>query len=330
MANCKSPAFLCRLCVVYVSENVHSLCPANEDIFASACPLGVSKDLVVQSLKQQNFTSLYHLLKHRLSRDGLRYIEYRLLVAILSRLPRLVRENLGYFKHLAELSLDGVVNECNRRMVEMLCQQAHLRLVTQRPRNVPDRPQVQVAENCNHLRKLSLSFPPVADGGLYQLMTRQRLLESETCMVRRITVRSPFDLLRGLPREQRVTVSFLPKLPLPFPGDCQLNFTDLTPCSVRRTLQSSTALLPICSASHFHRQNRISLVLTGQESILPSGLPREFKDHALGVSSATLNIFSLEQAEPSLGVVAIGLNTLALCMFNLYAAAVGKECAVLI
>ncbi|KAL3226819.1 hypothetical protein MRX96_024646 [Rhipicephalus microplus] len=148
------------------------------------------------------------------------------------------------------------------------------------------------------------------------------------CMVSRIAVWSPFDLLRGLPREQRVTVSFLPKLPLPFPDDCKLNFTDYMPCSVRRMVHSSTALLPICSASNFYRQNRISLVLTGQESILPSGL--EFKDHALGVSSATSKIFSLEQAEPSLEVVGIGLNTLALCMFYLYAAAVGKECLVLI
>ncbi|KAL3226818.1 hypothetical protein MRX96_024645 [Rhipicephalus microplus] len=139
MANRKSPASLYCLCVVYVSENIHSFCAVNEDIFASAFPLGVSKDLVVQSLKQQNFTSLYHLLKDRLSRDGLRYIEYRLPVAILSRLPRHVREDLGYFKRLVELSLDGVVNEYNRRMVEMVCQQAHLWLVTQRPRNVPDR-----------------------------------------------------------------------------------------------------------------------------------------------------------------------------------------------
>ncbi|KAL3180084.1 hypothetical protein MRX96_037468 [Rhipicephalus microplus] len=41
-------------------------------MFASAFPLGVSKELVVQSLKQQNFTSLYLLLEHHLSGDGLR------------------------------------------------------------------------------------------------------------------------------------------------------------------------------------------------------------------------------------------------------------------
>ncbi|KAL3180079.1 hypothetical protein MRX96_037464 [Rhipicephalus microplus] len=173
MANRKSPASLYRLCVIYVSDNIHSLCPANEDIFASAFPLGVSKDLVVQALKQQNFTSLYHLLKHHLSREGLRYIEHRLPVAILSRLPRLVRETPAYLKHLVELSLDGVVNEDNRRMVEMLCQQAGLRLVTQRPRNVPDRPHVQVTENCNYLCKSPFSLPPVAYDRLNQLMTRQ-------------------------------------------------------------------------------------------------------------------------------------------------------------
>ncbi|KAH8018473.1 hypothetical protein HPB51_007662 [Rhipicephalus microplus] len=329
MANRKFPASLYRLCVVYVAENVHSLCPANEETFARAFPLGVSKDLVVQSLKQQNFTSLYHLIKHLLSRNGLRYIEHRFPVAILSRLPGLVRETPDYLKHLVELSLDGVVNQDNRRMVEMLCQQAGLRLVTQRPRNVPDRPQVQVSENCNHLCKSPFSFPPVANDRLYHLMTRQHLLESEMCLVRRITVRSPFDLRHGLLLEQRVTVSFLAKLLLPLPEDCQLNFAFYNPCSVRRMLQSSTALLPICSASNFHRPNRLSLVFTGQESILHAGLLREFKNHALGVSSATLKIFSLEQAEPGLGVVGIGLNTLALCMFHLYAASVGEECPVL-
>ncbi|KAL3180081.1 hypothetical protein MRX96_037465 [Rhipicephalus microplus] len=303
MVNRKSPASLYRFCVVFVAENVHSLCPANEDIFARAFPLG-----------------------HRLSRDGLRYIEHRLPVAILSRLPRLVRETPDYLKHLVELSLDGVVNEDNRRMVEMLCQQAGLRLVTQRPRNVPDRPQVQVTENCNYLCKSPFSLPPVAYDRLYQLMTRQHLLEGEKCLVRRMTAWSSFDLRHGLLREQRVTVSFLSKLLLSLLlEDCQLNFTFHIPCSVRRMLQSSTALLPICSASNFHRQDRLSLVFTGQKNILHAGLLRQFKDHALGISSATLKIFCLEQAEPGLGVVGIGLNTLALCMFQLYAAAVGEE-----
>ncbi|KAL3190338.1 hypothetical protein MRX96_019409 [Rhipicephalus microplus] len=83
---------LYRLCVVYVSTNIHSLCPAHEDMFASALPLNVSKDLVAQSLKHENFASLYDLLKHRLSYNMLRYTEHRLPMAILSRLPRLVRE----------------------------------------------------------------------------------------------------------------------------------------------------------------------------------------------------------------------------------------------
>ncbi|KAL3197429.1 hypothetical protein MRX96_044899 [Rhipicephalus microplus] len=61
-----------RHCFVYVSGNVHSLGPAQHDIFANALPLNVSKDLEVQLLKQQSFTSLCHLLKHRLSGNGLR------------------------------------------------------------------------------------------------------------------------------------------------------------------------------------------------------------------------------------------------------------------
>ncbi|KAL3190337.1 hypothetical protein MRX96_019410 [Rhipicephalus microplus] len=74
-------------------------------MFASTFPLNVSKDLGAQSLKHQNFASLYHLLKYRLSCNRLRYIEHRLPIVILSPLFRLVREAPWYLRQLDELSL---------------------------------------------------------------------------------------------------------------------------------------------------------------------------------------------------------------------------------
>ncbi|KAH8018567.1 hypothetical protein MRX96_018987 [Rhipicephalus microplus] len=127
MSEHKFPASLYRLCIVYVSGNIDTLCPAHEDKFGSAFPLNVSKDLVGQSLKQQNLASLYHLLKHCLSPKGLRYIEYRLPTAILSRLPKFVRESPDYLRELVELTLVGVANEDDRRMIEVFGHHAHLR-----------------------------------------------------------------------------------------------------------------------------------------------------------------------------------------------------------
>ncbi|KAL3180083.1 hypothetical protein MRX96_037467 [Rhipicephalus microplus] len=185
-------------------------------------------------------------------------------------------------------------------MVEMLYQQAYLRLVMQRPRNIPDHNQVQVTEDCNHLCKLLLSLSLVADDRLYHLMIQQNLLESEMCVVRRITMWSPFDLLHWLPCEQRRTPN-------------------------AAVIYSPAAHL-ICQQLPYAKPYQPRL--DRPKSILPSGLLREFKDHALSVSSATLKIFSLKQDEPGLRVVEIGLNTLTLCMFHLYAAAVSEACLV--
>ncbi|KAH7982269.1 hypothetical protein HPB52_003558 [Rhipicephalus sanguineus] len=324
MAKRKSPVSLYRLCVVYVSDTIHSLCPADEDIFASAFPLHVSKDLVVQSLKQQNFTSLYHLLKHRLSRDGLRYIEHRLPTAILSRLPRLVRETPALGKHLVELLLVGTMNEDDRRLVEVPGQLPHLRRVTRCPRNVTNRAQVPVAENCRELCKPSFWNQRVADGSFYQLVACQHLLASEMCFDQPVTVWSSFDLLYGLPCQQTAKIPFLAQALHAFSEGCKLNIVEYIARSLVPRLQSSTVLPRIVSS--FPLRSRVSLVLTGQENILPLGLLTVFNDRTLGIISANLKLFFLEQAELGLDIVGTGRKTLTLCMFQLYVAASSEHC----
>ncbi|KAH8020030.1 hypothetical protein HPB51_023905 [Rhipicephalus microplus] len=187
MAEHKYPVSLYRLCVVYVSGYIHTLCPAHGDIFGSALPLNVCEDLVRQSWKQQNFASLYHLLKHRSSPAELRYIEYCLPTAIPSRLPKFVRETPDYLRELVELTLVGVANEDDRRRVEVLGHQAHLRWVSRRRFSARQQAQIPVSENSMEICKPMLPFPPPMDGTLYQLMTHQQLLESEMCFDQRIT-----------------------------------------------------------------------------------------------------------------------------------------------
>ncbi|KAH7951514.1 hypothetical protein HPB52_010261 [Rhipicephalus sanguineus] len=224
MAKRKFPVSLYRLRVVSVSDTIHSLWPAHEDIFANAFPLHVSKDLVVQSFKQQIYTSLHHLPKRRLSRNGLRYIEHRLPTAILSRRPRLVREAPSHCMPLVELSLVGTMSEDDRSLVDVLIGQLpHLRRVTQCRRNVTDHAQVPVAEE---LSKPTFSKERVTDSSLYQLVTCQRLLESEMCFDQRITVWSSFDLLRGLPCQQTAKIPFLTKAALCFPEGCKLSLVE--------------------------------------------------------------------------------------------------------
>ncbi|KAH7982270.1 hypothetical protein HPB52_003559 [Rhipicephalus sanguineus] len=307
MAKRKSPVSLYRLCVVYVSDTIDSLCPADEDIFASAFPLHVSKDLVVQSLKQQNFTSLYHLLKHRLSRDGLRYIEHRLPTAILSRLPRLVRETPAPGKHLVELLLVGTMNEDDRRLVEVPGQLPHLRRVTRCTRNITDRAQVPVAENRREFCKPSFWNQRVADGSFYQLVACQQLLASEMYFDQPVTVWSSFDLLYGLSCQQTAKIPFLAQALHAFPEGCKLNIVEYIARSLGPRLQSTT-------------------VLPRQENILPLGLLTVFNDRTLGIISANLKLFFLEQAELGLDIVGTGRKTLTLWMFQLYVAASSEHC----
>ncbi|KAL3194982.1 hypothetical protein MRX96_015941 [Rhipicephalus microplus] len=56
MAEHLSAVSLYRICIVYVSNSIHFLCPVPKDISGSAFPLNLSKHLVVESLKDENFT----------------------------------------------------------------------------------------------------------------------------------------------------------------------------------------------------------------------------------------------------------------------------------
>ncbi|KAH8036649.1 hypothetical protein HPB51_003242 [Rhipicephalus microplus] len=223
--------------IVYVSSNVYFLGPVHQDIFADALTLNVSKYFKVQLLKQQNFTSLCHLLKHRLSRNGLRYIEHRLPMAIITRRPRLMREAPCYFMKPVELLLICVMIEDDRSVVVILAQEAHLRRVVQRPPNGTDHAEVRVIELC----KSTLTLRPATDGRLYKLVTRQQLLESEMCFQHCITVWSPFDLIQGLACGQMMKILFLTKVLVAESHSQKRNLVDYTACSLVRMLQSTTA-----------------------------------------------------------------------------------------
>lgn len=79
-------------------------------------------------------------------------------MVILPRLRRLPREGPCYFKQLVETTFVGVMNEDDGRVVEVLCQQAHLRLVRQCPRNVTDHAQVQVTEKSKEFYNSTFPF----------------------------------------------------------------------------------------------------------------------------------------------------------------------------
>ncbi|KAL3250203.1 hypothetical protein MRX96_055593 [Rhipicephalus microplus] len=319
MAAHVEPVSLYRLCVVYVARTTDRFCSAHEDIYGSALPLNVCEDLVRESWKQQYFASLYRLLKYRSSPEELRYIEYRLPTSILSRLPKQVRESPDYLRKLVELTLVGVANEEDRRMVEVVGHQAHLRWVTRRQLDARQQAQIRVSENSTEIFKPMPPFAPPMDGTLYQLMTQQQLLESEMLFDQRITKWSVFNMLRGQLWKQMVKITCITDAQLPFLKYFQMNLSDFTACNLGRLLQSMQS----------REANNFPLVLTGQVYILPLGLHRVSNDRTLGVFSATLNISCLEHAELGLELSGTGLKTLASCLFYLYAAATSNESQVL-
>ncbi|KAH8018568.1 hypothetical protein MRX96_018986 [Rhipicephalus microplus] len=165
-------------------------------------------------------------------------------------------------------------------------------------------------------------MPPFAlpmDGTLYQLMTRQQLLESEILFDQRITEWSGFNMLHGQLWKQMVKITCITDALLPFLKCFQMNLSDFAACNLGRLLQSMQS----------REANNFPLVLTGQENILPLGLQRVSNDRTLGVFSATLNISSLEHAELGLELTGTGLKTLAACLFYLCAAATSDESQVL-
>lgn len=245
----KTPKPLYRLCVVYVAGTIHSLCPAHDDAVASSVfPPHVSEDLVdaLQSYKQSNFTSLHHLLTHRLRRVKLSFIDCHLPIDKPSRLPRLLRQISVHGKQLVELSLVGAVHQDDATLVDALGKLPRLRRLTLCLCNVTDRVVVSIAEHCRELCELKLSGQRITDESLYLLVAceqlRSLLLESDMCFDPRITVSSSFHLLRGLPRLQTLKIPFLTEALLLFPTGCKLALVEYMERSLSPLLQCTTAL----------------------------------------------------------------------------------------
>ncbi|KAK8756756.1 hypothetical protein V5799_000524, partial [Amblyomma americanum] len=244
----KTPKPLYRLCVVYVARAIHSLCPAHEDAATSVFPPHVSEDLVdvLQSYTQSNFTSVHHLLTHRLRRIRLSFIDCHLPFNKPSRLPRLLRQISEHGKQLVELSLVGSVHQDDTPLVEALCKLPRLRRLTLCLCNVTDRVVCSIAEHCRELSELKLSGQRLTDESLYLLVActqlRSLLLESDMCFDPRISVASPFHLLRGLPRLQTLKIPFLTEALLLFPVGCKLSLVEYMERGLSPLLQCTTAL----------------------------------------------------------------------------------------
>ncbi|KAL1426398.1 hypothetical protein MTO96_003405 [Rhipicephalus appendiculatus] len=138
------------------------------------------------------------------------------------------------------------------------------------PRKVTDHAEAPVAENSKELCKPTFSNERVTDGSFYQRVTWQQLLESEMGFDQRITVWSSFDLLRRLPCQQTVKIPFLTKALPSFPDGCKLNLDEYITRNLGPMLPSTTALAHIASSGPL--LSHVSLVLTGQEKVLPLGL----------------------------------------------------------
>ncbi|KAH6941502.1 hypothetical protein HPB50_019159 [Hyalomma asiaticum] len=331
----KTPKPLYRLCVVYVAGTIHSLCPAHGDdaAVASVFPPHVSEDLVdaLQSYKQSNFTSLHHLLTHRLRRIKLSFIDCHLPIDKPSRLPRLLRQISAHGKQLVELSLVGAVHQDDATLVEALGKLPRLRRLTLCLCNVTDRVVISIAKHCRELCELKLSGQRVTDESLYLLVAceqlRSLLLESDMCFDPRITVSSSFHLLGGLPRLQTLKIPFLTEALLLFPAGCKLALVEYMERSLSPLLQCTTALPHIVSICPL--LTRVSLILTGQEGILPLGLLKYLTDLTLRVISNTSELFFRRQVEPVLKMVGPHLKTLTLSLPDLDVAAISQHCPVL-
>lgn len=243
----KTPEPLYRLCVAYIAGNIQSLCPPHDAVTSVFPPL-VSEDLVdaLQSYKQSNFTSLHHLLTHRLRRIKLSFIDCHLPFDKPSRLPRLLGQISAHGKQLTELSLVGAVLQDDAALVDALPKLPRLRRLTLCLCNVTDRVVVAIAENCHELCELKLSGQRVTDESLYLLVAcsqlRSLLLESDMCFDPRITVASSFQLLRGLRHLQTLKIPFLTEALLLFPADCRLPLVEYMERGLSPLLQCTTAL----------------------------------------------------------------------------------------
>lgn len=332
----KTPKPLYRLCVAYVAGTIHSLCPTHGDddsAVASVFPPHVSEDLVdaLQTYKQSNFTSIHHLLTHRLRRIKLSFIDCHLPINKPSRLPRLLRQISAHGKQLVELSLVGAVHQDDSTLVAALAGLPRLQKLTLCLCNVTDGVVLSIAQHCHDLAELKLSGQRLTDDSLYLLVAceqlRSVLLESDMCIDPRITVSSSFHLLRGLPRLQTLKIPFLTEALLLFPAGCKLSLVEYIERSRNPLLQCTTALPHIVSICPL--LTRVSLAVTGQEVILPLGLLKSLSDLTLRVIANSSELYFRRQIEPVLKMVGPHLKTLTLSLPDLDVYSVSKHCSVL-
>ncbi|KAL3200903.1 hypothetical protein MRX96_043258 [Rhipicephalus microplus] len=165
--------------------------------FTSIFPLNTCKELVKQSLKQQNFTSLYHLLPQRLSLKWLRSNKYRLTTAVLAQLPRFQCGALCSFRQPVELSLIAIVNGMTRAWLRYSTSRSIYGGTATSTQSHSPRSLV-ASKRREKLCSQTMPLLPVTNGRLNHHVTGQEFLESAMCFGYCITVSLSLDLLLGL------------------------------------------------------------------------------------------------------------------------------------
>ncbi|KAG0423939.1 hypothetical protein HPB47_000299 [Ixodes persulcatus] len=313
----KSVKPLYRLCVSYVSSNIQQLCPEHNPV-AYVFPAHVNEDLVdaLQSYKQSNFVSLNHLLTHRLRRVSLSFIDCHLPIGRPSRLPDLLSQISMHGKQLLELSLVGAVHQDDSTLVAALCELPRLRRLSLCLNNVTDRVVSVIAQHCTDLVELRFSGQRTTDQSLYLLAAckqlRCLLVESDLTFESHITVSSSYRILEELPQLRSLKMPFLTEALLLFPDTWRLALTHYTERGLSPLLRCSTAfehIVKVCP-----RLTKVSLVLTGLETITPLRHLEALNDLTLRVTSFSSDMFFKTQVEPVLQEVGCNVRMLTLSL----------------
>lgn len=325
----KSVKPLYRLCVSYVSSNIQQLCPEHNPV-AYVFPAHVNEDLVdaLQSYKQSNFVSLNHLLTHRLRRVSLSFIDCHLPIGRPSRLPDLLSQISMHGKQLLELSLVGAVHQDDSTLVAALCELPRLRRLSLCLNNVTDRVVSVIAQHCTDLVELRFSGQRTTDQSLYLLAAckqlRCLLVESDLTFESHITVSSSYRILEELPQLRSLKMPFLTEALLLFPDTWRLGLTHYTERGLSPLLRCSTAfehIVKVCP-----RLTKVSLVLTGLETITPLRHLKALNDLTLRVTSFSSDMFFKTQVEPVLREVGCNLRMLTLSLPEVDIGAISRHC----
>lgn len=325
----KSVEPLYRLCISYVSCNIQHLCPEHIPV-ASVFPPQVNEDLVdaLQSYKQSNFASLNHLLSHRLHRVSLSFIDCHLPIGKPSRLPELLSKISMQGKRLVELSLIGAVHQDDSALVAALCELPRLRRLSLCLNNVTDQVVAVIAQNCPDLVQLRLSGQLATDAGLCLLVAckqlRCLLVESDLTFGSRITIASSHQILEELRQLRALRMPFLTEALLLFPDTCRLALTHYAERSLSPLLRCRTAfehIVKVCP-----RLTKVSLVLTGLETITPLRHLEALSDLTLRVTSFSSDMFFRTQLEPVLRDLGPKVRKLTLSLPELDVGAISRHC----